>query len=304
MVEMIKKLICFIVALFMLNACIVDVEVELPLENSIVLNGLIVPGDTISVSLHRSGVSTDTDGFAVIGNAMVTLFENGVALGSLRYKGNGIYRAETVAKEFTAYKIVVETPEGEIVWAETTTPEIEFEASIDKINDLYGFKSGNYILELSDNPNLDNFYWVCIARTDSVYNSGTTKNLAYSLYTNSPYIDRFNMTYDPMGSDGYYYDYEMFLHFDDRSFSGETITIDFIQTGAWNLKSENVLFFNTDIHYSNYLKSKLISEKGGEYIADDMPPLNYVPSFLYTNVHNGMGILGSYTCFSKTYDYD
>jgi len=95
--------------------------------------------------------------------------------------------------------------------------------------------------------------------------------------------------------------HERFILLDDNNFNGETITFDFWNSyDSW--KNDSVLVFNMDEHYSNYLKSKLISEKGGEYIADDMPPLNYVPSFLYSNVHNGMGILGSCTRYVKVYN--
>ncbi len=300
-----KKYLIIFIGLVFLYGCVVDVDLELPLENSIVLNGLIVPGDTISVSLHRSGVSTDTAGFEIITDARVTLFENDEALGSLHYQGNGIYRAGNVAKELTVYKVVIETPEGEEAWAETFTPEADFNANITTLNETDSILSHRpFYLTFTDNPDCKNFYWICIFISMYEINTYTIlsyRNLQYILYSSLAYADPFNVTYNYEGSGEYCFEHERFILLDDNNFNGETITFDFWNSyDSW--KQDSILVYNTDEHYSNYIKSKLISEKGGEYIADDMPPLNYVPSFLYSNVHNGMGILGSCTHYVKVYN--
>jgi hypothetical protein len=301
-----KKHLNFIFSLVFLYGCVVDVDLELPLENSIVLNGLLVPGDTISVSLHRSDVNTDTTGFEEIRDAAVTLFENGEALGSLNYQGNGIYQAETLAKELTAYKVVVETPEGEEAWAETKTPECDFNASIITPNEIDSSLSHRpFFLTFTDNLDFKNSYWVCVFISQYIINPDTVLNytkLNYTLYSNSVYADPFNVTYNYDGGGDYCFEHNKFILYDDSNFDGKTVTVDFRNYyDSW--KNDSVVVFNMDEHYSNYLKSKIISEEGGEYITDDMPPLNYVPSFLYTNVHNGMGILGAYSCYVKVYDY-
>lgn len=304
MVKTINQFLFFIVVLILINACVTNIDIKLSQHNSIVLNGLIVPGDIISLKLFRSGTDTDSIDFTAIENADVTLFVNDKEAETFKYLGNGEYQSSTIAQELTNYKVEVLTTENEKVWAETFTPEINFNAAFNTVSELGGNENPYLLyLTLTDNPDYDNFYWVCAERTSFSYDSITSKIVCFSLYSNSPYIDKFNVAYDPEGSGGYHYGYWYFLHFDDKDFSGQNIKIDIFRYGTSGMIQEVDIVFNMDKHYSNYLKSKMINEQGGDYIGDDGPPLNYKPAFLYTNVHGGMGILGSYTSYSKTYNY-
>lgn len=267
------------------------------------MNGLIVPGNAVSVQLWRSGTSADTV-FEAIEQARVTLFINETEAVSLQYYGNGIYQTSTVAKELTSYRIEVTTDEKEKAWAETFTPKQNFGVDIHNTSETTSsYNGGNFSLSLDDHPDYKNDYWVCNLRTMVSYDSITTKSLAYSLYSNSPLIDKFNVTYDPEGNGPSNFDYSYFMHLDDSGFNGSTVSIDFHCSGAYGVKEENIMVYNMDIHYSNYLKSKMINEQGGDNLTEDGPPISYKPAFLYSNVHGGLGILGSYTTYTKTYQY-
>lgn len=298
------KPICRIFLLsFFVQACVSDVNIELPQQNSIVLNGLIVPGNAISVQLWRSGTNTDT-AFTAIEQARVTLFVNEAETALLHYRDSGIYQTTTVAGELTSYKIEVLVDEKEKAWAETFTPELNFGADIHGASETTSsYNGGNFSLSLVDHPDYKNDYWVCNLRTMVSYNSVTTKSMAYSLYSNSPFIDQFNVTYDPGGNGTSNFDYSYFMHLDDSGFNGSTVSIDFHCSGAYGVKEENIMVYNMDVHYSNYLKSKMINEEGGDNLTENGPPISYKPAFVYSNVHGGFGILGSYTSYTKTYQY-
>ncbi|MDA3930208.1 MAG: DUF4249 family protein [Prolixibacteraceae bacterium] len=305
MVKTVSKLILLASFLLLLNACVTDINIQLPLVNSIVLNGIIVPNDTISISLHRSQQQNDTINFEVIENATVSLYENEIEIGKLKYLKNGTYQSNVIAKELTAYKIEVVTQDGEKLWATTTTPSIEITTKIHTPKELDSTAHDwPYYLELSNLNTNDFELWICVTQkymsADSI--PIPLHKLAYSIYTNSPLADQFNMTYDPESYTGYYYDYSEFLHFNLIGLQKDTILIDFYASRG-SKTNETIHVFNMDQHYSNYLKSKLINEQGPDYLTDDGPPLNYKPAFLYSNVHGGMGILGSYTTFTKTYTY-
>ncbi|MDA3928587.1 MAG: DUF4249 family protein [Prolixibacteraceae bacterium] len=295
--------ICLFACIF--QACVTTVDIELPLQNSIVLNGLIVPGDTISVLLHRSGLSSDTTDFSVIENAELTLFINKEKTETLKYLGDGKYQSSFVAKELTNYKIEIFTVDNEKIWAETFTPEINFGAKINSAFELDSMQNNwPFYLLLKDNALYNNNYWVCAKQYEQTPDSIIRTHLSYVMYSNSKYIDKFNSAYDPEGNGQYYFDYKHFMFIEDVEFSGGVITVDFVPQLSGSLKQDNIIVYNMDEHYSNYLKSKMINEQGADYISDEGPPLNYKPTFLYSNVHGGMGILGSYTVYSKTYQYD
>lgn len=304
--EQLTKRISFgIMVIFFFHACIVDVDPKLPRNNSVVLNGLIIPGDSIAVSLFRSATGTDTSEFEFVENADVTLLVGSEKTVAFSYLGNGVYRADEVATELTRYKVIILTSENEEIWAETITPEITFGAVLTSENTTGSFdNTQNFLLTIADNPSARNYYWVADLQHYLTPDSVSSRNLCYALYTNSEYVDMFNETYDPAGYGKYFFEYNSFMHFPDYSFSGETITVEFKPAHNGSIKQDSIIVFNFDEHYSNYLKSKLIYEKGGERISADVPPINYKPSFIYSNVHNGLGILGSYTAISKGFRYE
>jgi hypothetical protein len=270
-----------------------------------VLNGLLIPGDSITVSLFRSATGSDTSEIDIVENAVVTLLVGSEKTVGFSYLGDGLYRADEVATELTRYKVIVQTSGNDEIWAETITPEIKFGAIIssEEITGLFG-NNRNFSLIVADNPNYNNFYWVADLQYYITPDSVISRNICYALYTNSEHVDKFNETYNPSGYGNYFFEYNSFMHFQDISFSGNTITIDFSPTQSGSIKQDCIIVYNFDEHYSNYLKSKLIYEQGGERISDNVPPINYKPSFIYSNVHNGLGILGSYTSVSKCFSYE
>ena len=305
MEQLTKKISLGIMVILFFHACIVDVNPKLPRNNSVVLNGLIVPGDSITVSLFRSATGTDTSEFEIVENVEVTLLVGSEKTVPFSYLGNGVYRADEVASELTRYKVIIITLEDEEIWAETITPEIKFGAVLTSAITSGSFDNTKSItLTISDNPDFKNFYWITDLQYNITPDSVSSRNICPALYTNSEYADMFNETYDPSGYGKYFFEYNSFMHFQDFAFSGETIAIEFMPVQNGSVKQDSIIVFNFDEHYSNYLKSKLIYEQGGERISSNAPPINYIPSFIYSNVHNGLGILGSYTAVSKCFRYE
>lgn len=307
MVKTISKPILIVFFIWLMHACVTDINIELPKNNNIVMNGIIVPGDTIGIALYRSKQVQDTMVFETLNDAVVTLFINEEETGLLHYTDKGKYQSEQIAEELTSYKITVETEGFETIWAETKTPASDFGAYVYNAYELDTLQpTWPYYLEMSAYTNRIENCWLASFYTNQDYdtlgNPIVVNDMRHSFYSNSSYIDKFNSTYDP---DGYYYNYDYlrFIHVYTNNLNAEKILIEFTTGGNGGLIEENLVVYNMDDHYSNYLKSKLINEQGPDYLSDDGPPLNYKPSFLYSNVHGGFGILGSYTTYTKTYTY-
>lgn len=289
--------------LLLVSSCIVDVDIELKSGNDLVLNGVIVPGEPVLVYLNRSRVGYDSLGFESVNDADVKLTINNEINENLTPQGEGLYMSSIIAQELTNYRIDVATNDGEELWAVTTTPAILSNVTIlsnweiDSTRRYYW----PYYISIVDNPLYSNNYWICDLLTEMQHDSTFRYDLAYVLSTSSLLTDKFNTTYDPEDT-SYPYDYDYFIHFDDTDFQGDTLYFDLVTPRSY-ITRDSVLIYNMDEHYSNYLKSKIIAEQNPDYLTEHGPPVNYTPSFLYSNVHGGVGILGSYTCYSKVYNY-
>ena len=60
-----------------------------------------------------------------------------------------------------------------------------------------------------------------------------------------------------------------------------------------------IFLLSTDYHLDKYMKSGLLTERM-EIYAEDMPII-YAPFPIYSNIHGGTGIFGSFTSVSKEF---
>jgi hypothetical protein len=63
-----------------------------------------------------------------------------------------------------------------------------------------------------------------------------------------------------------------------------------------------VFLLSTDYHLDKYMKSGLLTERM-EIYAEDMPFI-YSPQPVYSNIHGGTGIFGSFNSVSKVFAKD
>jgi hypothetical protein len=96
--------------------------------------------------------------------------------------------------------------------------------------------------------------------------------------------------------------YEDYIRIADKMLTEESINFQFIPAGIdINNGPQEIFVFSVDCHLDKYMKSSLMMEENDLW-AEEVP-IVYAPFAVYSNVHNGTGIVGSYNssfnAFSK-----
>ncbi|WP_107040342.1 DUF4249 domain-containing protein [Brumimicrobium mesophilum] len=186
-----------------LSSCIKEVNLNLDkLPQKVVVNGLICPDSLFKV--HVTLTSTMQGEKELIDNATIKVFKDGVYFSTLGFIGDGWYQGYYATPEIN-YKIEVNVPGFETVWAETSIPKYPdiIDAYYEKANstpDEIGYFHVKTTIIFQDNPNQHNYY-----QTERVYTfSDQPKEIDASLLTDS------ELDYNPP-----------FLFFSDALFNGE-----------------------------------------------------------------------------------
>lgn len=277
------------------SGCISDVALtETNRERQPVLNGILdAAKDTLTVHFSWSKSIQATQSFEHEKEARVQLFEDGKFAGEFTWKDSSAYYLPFQVAPGKTYKIEA-SAKGKTVWAETTVPQ-PVNATIEQENpEVYG---NNYIVVLTDNPEQINFYWISATGYEGA-NENRTKNIACLIYSNFEYADDFNRYISENGIFKFEYDY--YLRFPDNQLPGNQIEILF-RPQCIGLPME-VFLLSTDYHLDKYMKSSLLTERM-EIYAEDMPFI-YAPFPIYSNIHGGTGIFGSFTSVSKEFSRD
>ncbi|MFW5774187.1 MAG: DUF4249 family protein, partial [Tangfeifania sp.] len=173
--------------------------------------------------------------------------------------------------------------------SETTIPKT-VEANIEKL----ASSMEGYQLSFEDNKDEDNFYWITATGFEGA-EGNRTKNIACVIYSNFEYADDFNQrVYD----DGIFrFEYEYYLRFNDLQLSEQITEIVFRPQCISH--PEEVFILSTDYHLDKYMKSSLLLLEM-ELFAEEMPVI-YSPQPVYSNIHGGTGIFGSFNSVSKEF---
>ncbi len=174
------------------------------------------------------------------------------------------------------------------IWGETTVPK-EVETSIEKrASTIEGYQ-----VSFEDNRNEDNFYWITATGYEGAFDN-QYKNIACIILSNFEYADDFNRY--TSADDIFRFEYDYYLRFSDNLLSDSTSIL---------LRPEcvsspiSVFLLSTDYHLDKYMKSSLLLERM-DLDAEDMPII-YSPQPVYSNIHGGTGIFGSFYSVSKQF---
>jgi hypothetical protein len=278
--------------LVVLSGCIRDVALtETNWELQPVLNGILdAAKDTLIVHFSWSKPIQAAQSFEPEKNARIQLFEYGKFAGEFNWKDSSAYYLPFQVIPGKTYKIEASAG-GKTVWAETTVPQ-PVNATIEQENPkVYG---NNYLAALTDSPDANNFYWISATGYEGV-DENRKKNIACLIYSNFEFADDFNRYTSENGVFKFEYDY--YLRFPDNQLPGKQIEILF-RPQCISMPME-VFLLSTDYHLDKYMKSSLLTERM-EIYAEDMPII-YAPLPIYSNIHGGTGIFGSFTGVSKEF---
>jgi hypothetical protein len=292
-------LLCITLALI---SCLGEVNIPYPTyPEQVVLNGILNPDSIISISLHKTlpPLSSDTV-YPPVTNAHVRCYENGRLLGELPATKPGKYELDGIKpKPGHAYRVEAEV-NGLIVSATDTVPEfLPFTMEIKP----YAIRNpnGNPDIHLTwgQPSNREQFIWfsnsgVEYARISFTDTTRYFKEILVGIFSASPYLDDFNATREP-GDLLKSYDYIARV-VPAQVGKGSVVFSFYVQAAAFRSPGAGLYLYvmNVSRAYDRYMKTAITAIKNR--FADDDGGLNnpfYEPINVYSNVENGLGILGS-----------
>lgn len=280
-----------LLGVIVLLGCIRDVTIdETGTSRELVLNGILdASKDTITVYLSWSQSVQGNRPFESEKQARIRLFERGQLIGEFNWKDSSIYTLPFSVKPGSTYKIEA-LADGKTIWGETTVPQ-SLNAVIEA---AHPGNAADFLISMNDNPAEKNFYWITATGYEGL-EEDRKKNIACLICSNFEYADDFNRYISENGVFKFEYDY--YLRFPDNQLSEERFQLLFRPQCVG--RPLEVFLFSVDYHLDKYMKSSLLRERMDTY-ATDMPII-YVPFPVYSNIHGGTGILGSFSSVSKEF---
>lgn len=289
-----------LVYVLLLSSCIKEIPLDETSYNPrLVVNSIFCPDSIIKVQVSKTVLVTDT-GNRIIDNANVSLYKEGVFLGSLANMGNGYYVFETYPEKGKLYEIKVDAPGFNTVTANEIIPEktdiisCSFRGPIAAIDPTMGDEMGDINIVFKDNAITKNyyeivFYWLINGKTDyiPIYNI----SLDIPVLKNEGDID-----YEPSS-----------IFFSDELFNGNEFSININMYMGFGRNGENgtqieppgklyVILRSTSYNYYKYRKlwtRHYHNQNQGIDFYQDL--FRGEPITMYTNVENGNGIFAGYS---------
>ena len=304
-----KNFLYFFTFSMLFATCDIVVDLDIPEhERVLVVNSIITTDSIINASISHSVGAFDASSISYVNNATVEVYEDGVLLGemdeqaSLSFDSSGEldstyvynFNQNPVAGKIYSYEIV--HPDYEAVRAETTVP-----AAVKlNVNDVTLLSEQDYEkhyrvrFSFNDAPE-DNFYRLRLR------NPNTYSGFDYFESNDASMISSAGVQ-----SDGatFYGDEALF---DDEMFNGteKEISIDFFDYKSFWFEEEGIevqfILELTSVSESYYT---YIRSLRAHYDNQDQFIFAGEPVQVFTNIENGLGVLGSMTIDNVLLDID
>lgn len=296
-----KKIVLYTLVAILATACEKTVKVNIPKKDpKLVVNGLLVKGETISMHIGKSRGVLDPDNFTTslieqytVKNAVVVLYENGISIDTLQYRPSdySYYSPRSrVARDGAKYMIKATAP-GFTMTAEALS-EVPSQSVIAGVvwnrrvrNDADGYPLDDITIRLNDPAAEKNFYLVQVhgASPYTQYGffcvSSTDKDLEPTAET------------DPLDPDNCYDSYRMLMK--DQNFNGalkqlklsvaSSILESQFNPSTGNMNRAYVKVYRITEDQFRFFKSMDTYDAGSENPFAE-------PTNVFTNVKNGYGI--------------
>lgn len=299
----------------------------------LVLNSFVTPDSVVKVLLTRSKFFLDDDTkFDTITNAEVKLFVNGIFVEKLNPGTNGYYTGTYFPKENDILKFVANSPQLAEVTATTNIAPKQTIIGIDSSSVSLGvypmvqyssYNGGPFIadttgysystgldlrIRFKDAPNVKNYYRL-VLKAKSYYTDG--KVVENTVNSSSDDLVFGSNNTDILGEMSSYY---LYNEFNDQLFDGKiyelktrayfqrtklikkptTTKPTTIGTDTITRQELIVVLQSISESYYHYLKTIAANQSGEDFFSE--------PVQIYSNIQNGLGILGSYTSSSKVFE--
>lgn len=305
-----KKLLLSLVSIFFLNACQMEIEVEIPQKPpQLVVVSTMVPykpnGKYLGVEVFTSRHLFDETENLPVENASVFAFRNGQSFGQLSYLTNNNYNFYPFGYAplegplpGETYRIEVSVPGFNPVWAETTIPQpVEIiQWNLDRIGffDENGLIYSRVSLLFNDPPGQKNFYEIVVTDVSCQYDA----NCYSKVVTFEPFI-----TSEP------HYPSPVMVHlpkpnrllFTNQTFQGEQCNINFyyfpgqeVSPGSHITLTGGFIAIQlrhvTEEYYKHF--STMLQARN-QRLEDPFHGMGE-PINIYSNITNGLGVFAGF----------
>ncbi|MCK9498675.1 MAG: DUF4249 domain-containing protein [Bacteroidales bacterium] len=289
-------------------ACEKTIEIDIEdTKPKLVLNAELNPDSTIKVNITRSRHILDNAMITNVEDAQVKIYEDEIFIGNLIYDKNGNYRLNYKPKKGKNYKIIVEHPNYETVKATSFIISKIENISIDTSStyDEYGNSITNLNIKFKDPANEKNYYMLklrdkykteiwdySIIVIDTIYTGPDTTivNISQGAFTYeySTEVVYFSSNDINLDEDNYF---AGVLAISDELFDGKEYLLKTSFDANYTYYSTDtsliyIDFYSISQDYYKYIKSR------NKYTYSVGDPFSE-PVMVFTNVENGLGILGS-----------
>jgi hypothetical protein len=275
--------------------CVEDVNINLGKQNrEFVLNSILTPDkDTVVVYLSLSRSVTFNEKFKPVTNATVEFFEDKINVGKLIWEDSGQYVLPFKVSPNRKYRIEA-TVDGKTIWAETTLPE-----SIENVCQISnnGTHRQKFQLHLQLQKSNPNYFWLSATGYNGAADN-LIKGIANSISSDFEYADAFNRT--PTEYYSYKFDYMYYMRFTNQFINKKDVDIYFaVETVE---RPVEIVLLSTDCHLDKYMKSSMKMSEMEADAGEEGMFLGFAPFPVYTNIHGGTGVFGSFTSVSKEFE--
>ncbi|MBC9913439.1 DUF4249 domain-containing protein [Chitinophaga varians] len=257
----------------LLSACEERVNIQLKYEgDKIVVNSLLQPDSVAYVRITRSVPANvyDESGFAEIGNAQVTLLQNGVAMSPLQQqtiKGRNYFVSKEKVANGNNYTINVTAAGLTPVTAQDTLPPAPVAS-----DPVAKRSSTRIVFTLKDRPGAADYYRLRVFAYGPDNLPDTMRNFRLDPAFNNNLIDVITNTHYPS------------LIIDDTRFDGKTVN--FVLETEHPINAPRMMIEVSSLTCSGFKYFRTVdmqTRNGGVLITE--------PFTVFTNVRNGYGIV-------------
>lgn len=287
------------------TSCIKEVDyLAPPFTSQLVLSAIINPDSLIKAHVGKTIAITDTSS-AIVENASVLLFENGVPIDTLDYQSDGWYVSDVYPQVGFSYRLETFYPGFSSVSSECKVPpppQIDsFFFIVGETLDQEGLPITRFTLRLNDpDPNINYYELILYSGNplDPIIQPMPTTTI---IQLDDPtLIADANWNYAPST-----------LFFSDALFNGMTGEVSFnMKWGGYPTVDSPPYYIelrNISSSYYQYLKSWSVHRFNQNSTQNTQDPLTLLfqgdPVELYSNVNNGYGIFGAYNQILKDATY-
>jgi hypothetical protein len=281
------KIICL---MFIFSSCEKELDLDIPaLPQKVVVNSLFCPDSMMKIHISlTTGIKEETINF--VENATLYLFEDGILIKTITNQENGFYNSFYKPKAGKKYRIEVEVPNFEKVWAESFIPHLPDSLSgiyyRDEIQTDLEFLTTSVQISFLDDEKTKNYYEPCF----NPFRYQESRQLDQSILTES------DLDFEPLT-----------FYFSDKIFNGTYKKLILYSVGKGVFSSNGVIFFDeyylqnfkiVSEEYFNFRKSwtKHIFNQNSDLHYNDPLTLLFLgdPIEMYTNVNGGFGVFAAY----------